>query len=106
MKTPAIIDCDPGHDDVMAILLGARTMDIKGITTVFGNASLPLTTKNARFTVELADLRHIPIAAGHDRPLLRENNSADDGSRVHGKTGLDGLYHTRANSPCFRGTCG
>lgn len=45
MTIPAIIDCDPGHDDVMAILLGARTMDIKGITTVFGNASLPLTTK-------------------------------------------------------------
>ena len=90
MKIPAIIDCDPGHDDVMAILLGARRMDIKGITTVFGNASLPLTTKNARYTVELADLRHIPIAAGHDRPLLRENDSADDGASVHGKTGLDG----------------
>ena len=87
---PAIIDCDPGHDDVMAILLGARTMDIKGITTVRGNASLPLTTKNARYLVELADLRHVPIAAGHDRPMLREDESADDGAGVHGKTGLDG----------------
>ncbi len=87
---PAIIDCDPGHDDVMAILLGARTMDIKGITTVFGNASLPLTTKNARYLVELADLRHIPIAAGHGRPMLREDESADDGAGAHGKTGLDG----------------
>ncbi len=87
---PAIIDCDPGHDDVMAILLGVRTMDIKGITTVFGNASLPLTTKNARYLVELADLRHVPIAAGHDRPMLREDESADDGAGAHGKTGLDG----------------
>ena len=83
---PAIIDCDPGHDDVMAIVLGAGTMEIKGITTVFGNASLPLTTKNARYTVELADLRHIPIAVGHDGPLLREDESADDGAGVHGKT--------------------
>lgn len=90
MKIPAIIDCDPGHDDVMAILLGARTMEIKGITSVFGNASLPLTTKNARYTVELADLRDIPIAAGHDRPLLREDESANDGAGAHGKTGLDG----------------
>ncbi len=90
MAIPAIIDCDPGHDDVMAILLGARTMDIKGITTVFGNAPLPLTTKNARYIVELADLRHIPIAVGYDRPLLRENDSADDGAGAHGKTGLDG----------------
>ncbi|MEM7115173.1 MAG: nucleoside hydrolase [Chloroflexota bacterium] len=87
---PAIIDCDPGHDDVMAILLGARTMDIKGITTVFGNASLSLTTKNARYLVELADLRHIPIAAGHDRPLVRRDDSAGDGAGAHGKTGLDG----------------
>lgn len=87
---PAIIDCDPGHDDVMAILLGARTMNIKGITTVFGNASLPLTTKNARYTVELADLHHIPIAVGHDRPLLKKGDSADEGGGVHGKTGLDG----------------
>ena len=87
---PAIIDCDPGHDDVMAILLGAGTMEIKGITTVFGNAALPLTTKNARYTVELADLRHIPIAAGYDRPLLREDESAEDGAGAHGKTGLDG----------------
>jgi ribosylpyrimidine nucleosidase len=89
-KIPAIIDCDPGHDDVMAILLGARTMEIKGITTVFGNASLAKTTKNGRYAVELADLRHIPIAAGHDRPLLREDESADDGEGAHGKTGLDG----------------
>jgi inosine-uridine nucleoside N-ribohydrolase len=87
---PAVIDCDPGHDDVMAILLGARTMEIKGITTVFGNASLPLTTKNARYAVELADLCHIPIAVGYDRPLLREDESANDGAGVHGKTGLDG----------------
>jgi len=94
MKIPAIIDCDPGHDDVMAILLGAGTMDIKGITTVFGNASLPLTTRNARYTVELANLRHIPIAVGHDRPLLREDESADDGAGVHGKTGLDGPIMT------------
>jgi inosine-uridine nucleoside N-ribohydrolase len=87
---PAIIDCDPGHDDVMAILLGAGTMEIKGITTVFGNTSLPLTTKNARYTVELADLRHIPIAVGHDRPFLREDESSDEGAGIHGKTGLDG----------------
>ena len=96
---PAIIDCDPGHDDVMAIVLGAGTMEIKGITTVFGNASLPLTTKNARYTVELADLCHIPIAVGHDGPLLREDESADDGAGVHGKTGLDGPIIPEPNVP-------
>lgn len=87
MGIPAIIDCDPGHDDVMAILLGARTLDLKGITTVHGNVSLPLTTKNARYTVELAGITDIPIAAGMDRPMLRDVEHAPE---IHGKTGLDG----------------
>ncbi|MCA9963256.1 MAG: nucleoside hydrolase [Anaerolineales bacterium] len=87
MKIPAIIDCDPGHDDVMAILLGARTLDLRGITTVHGNAPLELTTKNARQTVELAGLTDIPIAAGMQRPLIRRATFAPN---VHGKTGLDG----------------
>lgn len=87
MTIPAIIDCDPGHDDVMAILLGARTLDLKGVTTVHGNAPLSLTTKNARKLAELADLTHIPIAAGMDRPLVRQPVYAPE---VHGQTGLDG----------------
>ena len=87
MTIPAIIDCDPGHDDVMAILYGARTLDLKGITTVHGNAPLSMTTRNARRLVELAGLTHIPIAAGMDRPLVREPVYAPE---VHGQTGLDG----------------
>ncbi len=87
MKIPAIIDCDPGHDDVMAILLGARTFDLRGITTVHGNASEEQTTRNARQTVEFAELTDIPIAAGMPRPLVRQPHYAPE---VHGKTGLDG----------------
>jgi inosine-uridine nucleoside N-ribohydrolase len=83
----AIIDCDPGHDDVMAILLAARTLDLRGITTVHGNTTLVNTTLNARKTVEFADIRHIPIAAGMARPMVREEHNAPE---VHGKTGLDG----------------
>jgi inosine-uridine nucleoside N-ribohydrolase len=83
----AIIDCDPGHDDVMAILLAARTLDLRGITTVHGNTTLVNTTLNARKTVEFADLRHVPIAAGMARPLVRDEHNAPE---VHGKTGLDG----------------
>ncbi len=87
MKLPAIIDCDPGHDDVMAILLGARTLDFHGITTVHGNASLEHTTYNARQTVEFSDLTSIPIAKGMARPLLRDVHYAPE---VHGESGLDG----------------
>jgi inosine-uridine nucleoside N-ribohydrolase len=87
MSIPAIIDCDPGHDDVMAILLGGRTLDLKGITTVHGNAPLSLTTKNARKVVELAGLTGVPVAMGCERPLIREASFAPE---VHGETGLDG----------------
>lgn len=87
MTVPAIIDCDPGHDDVMAILLGAQTLDLKGITTVHGNASLAQTTRNARQLATLADLTDIPIAAGMAVPLVRQVQHAPE---VHGETGLDG----------------
>jgi inosine-uridine nucleoside N-ribohydrolase len=87
VKLKAIIDCDPGHDDVMAILLGGRTLDILGITPVHGNASLVDTTRNARQTVEFAGLTSIPIAVGMPRPLVREPRYAPD---THGKSGLDG----------------
>ena len=87
MRPAAIIDCDPGHDDVMAILLAGRTLDLRAITTVHGNASLANTTTNARKTVEFAGLTDIPIAAGLPRPLVREPHYAPD---VHGESGLDG----------------
>lgn len=87
MKLNAIIDCDPGHDDVMAILLGARTLNLCGITTVHGNASLENTTRNALQVVEFADLADVPVARGHARPLVREPRYAP---AVHGESGLDG----------------
>lgn len=87
MPISAIIDCDPGHDDVMAILYAARTLDLRAITTTFGNASLSSTTKNACQTVEFAGLSRIPISAGSARPLVRLTR---DGTYVHGATGLDG----------------
>jgi inosine-uridine nucleoside N-ribohydrolase len=87
MRPKAIIDCDPGHDDVMAILLGGRTLDLHGITPVHGNASLENTTRNARQTVEFAGLTEVPIAVGLPRPLVREPRYAP---HVHGLSGLDG----------------
>jgi purine nucleosidase len=69
VKPTAIIDCDPGHDDVMALLLEARVLDLRAITTVFGNAFLEQTTRNTRQTVEFAELTGIPIAMGHGAAL-------------------------------------
>jgi purine nucleosidase len=84
-----ILDCDPGHDDAMAILLayGNPEIDLLGITTVAGNQTLPKTSLNARLVCTVAGIRDVPIAAGCDHPLVRDLVTAGD---IHGTTGLDG----------------
>jgi inosine-uridine nucleoside N-ribohydrolase len=86
-RPAVVIDCDPGHDDALAILLAARHLDVRAVTAVHGNAPLDRTHANARRVLELAGRTDIPVAAGCDRPLVREAHFAPD---VHGKTGLDG----------------
>jgi inosine-uridine nucleoside N-ribohydrolase len=87
--TPILIDCDPGHDDAIALLLalGSPEVELLGVTTVHGNQTLQKTTKNALRVLELAGRSDIPVAAGADRPLRRELHVA---SHVHGESGLDG----------------
>jgi inosine-uridine nucleoside N-ribohydrolase len=86
---PIIIDCDPGHDDAMALLLALASpeVDLLGITTTHGNTTLANTTVNALKVLELAGRGDVPVAAGADRPLLRDSRVAD---HVHGASGLDG----------------
>ena len=71
MSTPIVIDCDPGHDDAIAILLALASpeVELRGITTVAGNQTLEKTTRNALKVLELAGRTDIPVAAGADRPL-------------------------------------
>jgi len=84
-----VLDCDPGHDDAIAILLahGSPEIDLCAITTVAGNQTLDKTTLNARRMATVAGIRGVPIAAGCDRPLLRELVTAP---QIHGASGLDG----------------
>jgi pyrimidine-specific ribonucleoside hydrolase len=86
---PLILDCDPGHDDALAILLAlARPeLDILGITTVAGNATLEHTTRNALSVLTLIDRTDVPVAVGADRPLNRPLVTA---AHVHGISGLEG----------------
>lgn len=83
-----IIDCDPGHDDMMAIMLAAssREIDLLGVTTVAGNQTGDRTFKNALKILTLID-EDIPVARGADKPLLRELITAP---QFHGQSGLDG----------------
>lgn len=87
---PIIIDCDPGQDDALAILLALASpedLEVLAITTVAGNVPLALTAVNARKILELAGRSEVPVYAGCDRPLLRPPVTAE---HVHGRTGLDG----------------
>ncbi|MFI5619527.1 nucleoside hydrolase [Streptomyces sp. NPDC051567] len=89
MPVPIIIDCDPGHDDALAIMLAAAdpAVDLLAITTVAGNQTLEKTTLNARRVCTVAGITDVPIAAGCARPLLQPLAVAAD---VHGESGLDG----------------
>src|SRR5215218_6697682 len=87
--TPILLDCDPGHDDAIALLLalGSPELELRGVTTVAGNQTLEKTTANAIRVLEYVGRGDIPVAAGADRPLVREPFVA---AYVHGETGLDG----------------
>jgi len=84
-----LLDCDPGHDDAIALLLALASPEVEllGVTTVAGNQTLDKTTANAIRVLELAGRAEVPVAAGADRPLVRERSVA---ANVHGETGLDG----------------
>jgi inosine-uridine nucleoside N-ribohydrolase len=87
--TRLIIDCDPGHDDAIALLLALASPEVElvGVTTVHGNQTLEKTTDNALKVLALVGREDVPVAAGADRPLTRELHVA---AHVHGESGLDG----------------
>lgn len=86
-----IIDCDPGHDDAMAIMLALANpeeIDLLGIVTVAGNQTVDKVTKNALKVLTVLD-RDIPVVRGADRPLIRELKTAPE---AHGESGMDGPF--------------
>ncbi len=89
MAIPVILDCDPGHDDAIALLLALASPEVEvlGVTTTYGNQTLEKTTENALRVLELVGRDGVPVAAGAERPLERELVVA---AHVHGESGLDG----------------
>lgn len=89
MALPIVIDCDPGHDDAVALLLavGSPEVDLLAVTTCFGNCSVEDATRNAIQVLTLAGVTDVPVAAGASGPLRGEPAL---GNYVHGTTGLDG----------------
>ena len=87
--TRIILDCDPGHDDAIALLLALASdeVDLLGVTTVAGNQTLEKTTANAIRVLDHVGGQDIPVTSGAGRPLVREQRGAPE---VHGATGLEG----------------
>jgi purine nucleosidase/pyrimidine-specific ribonucleoside hydrolase len=88
MRRKIILDCDPGHDDAVAILLAGASdkIDLLGITTVAGNSYVKNTTRNALTMIENAGI-DVPVCEGAAKPLLRKQIVAPD---IHGESGLEG----------------
>jgi purine nucleosidase len=86
-----LIDCDPGHDDAVALLMalaGRDLFDVVGVTTVAGNIDVAQAERNARAVCALAGRADVAVRAGCARPLVHPLRDASD---FHGVTGLDGL---------------
>jgi len=89
MPTKIILDCDPGHDDAVAMLLawGNPEIDLIAVTTVYGNQTIEKVTRNALAIAAVAGISGIPFARGAHRPLVRTVETAES---IHGESGLDG----------------
>lgn len=97
-KTRMIIDCDPGHDDALALILASHLADVVGITTVSGNAPLAEVTRNALALVSLLE-GQMPVYAGAARAMAAaENDEARHATHVHGLSGMDGVELPEVNS--------
>ena len=98
-KRPIIIDCDPGQDDAICLLLAMSSpdeLDILGVTTVAGNVPLALTERNARQIRDIAGRTDVPVYAGCSKPMFRDLITAE---KVHGKTGIDGIEIVEPKQP-------
>lgn len=87
-RLPVVLDCDPGHDDALAIILAGHLTNLLLVSTVAGNQSLEKTTLNALNTLNVAGLGHVPVVAGAARPLVRPPVHCPE---IHGDSGLDAM---------------
>lgn len=102
MARKIIIDCDPGQDDAVALLLAFASPDefeLLGITTVCGNVPLALTQRNARMICDIAGQQHVPVFPGCAEPMQRKLQTAE---AIHGQTGINGIDVFEPHTPLQR----
>ena len=97
-----IIDCDPGVDDAVALMLafGSEACELLAITAVGGNVSVVKTARNARILRQIAGREDVPVFMGADRPLRREPAGAGE---FHGPEGLGDMVPFEPDAPCADG---
>ena len=95
---PVLLDCDPGHDDAIAIMLAVSdpAIDLLAVTTVAGNVPLEHTTRNALRVLDMVERPDIPVAAGRAAPLARPLSTA---AVMHGESGLAGPLPAEPSRP-------
>lgn len=101
-RTAVWLDCDPGHDDCLAILLAVHSEELHllGISTVQANQTLDRTTYNARSVLEACGAAEVPVVAGCAKPFLRHSKIC---AEVHGESGLDGAELPAPRVPALEG---
>ena len=89
MPTPIVLDCDPGHDDAIALLLALASpeLDVLGVTTTYGNQTLEKTTANALRVLELAGRTDVPVARGAAAPSRAPSPSPRTSTATAASTG-------------------
>ena len=89
-KQKIILDCDPGHDDAIALLLSCYSdkLDLLAVTTASGNQTIEKTSKNALNLLNFFNKKDIPLAKGSSSPIKRKILTC---SEIHGESGLDGF---------------
>ncbi|MGL4731095.1 MAG: nucleoside hydrolase [Clostridium sp.] len=99
-KRKVIIDCDPGIDDSLALLLALNSpeLEVLGITVCSGNVPAKLGAKNALKTLQICSSLHIPVYVGEEYPLKRELVTAQD---THGDDGLGENFYEDVNEAKF-----
>jgi len=99
---PLIIDCDPGIDDAVMLMIAfmSQQLDVRAITTVAGNVPLRLTSRNARMICERMGRPDVPVFAGCPRPILRQPVTAED---FHGEAGIEGIDLFEPKAPLAPG---
>lgn len=99
---PLIIDCDPGIDDAVMLMIAFMSpkLDVRAITAVAGNVPLRLTSRNARMICERMGRPDVPVYAGCPRPMLRKPVTAED---FHGESGIEGIEIFQPKAPLAAG---